>query len=427
MGLRYISSDSNGMKRNLRKSLRQGKQVVQELNSGSQQLTNAVGGHELSGAAYTAGKGLFSDLIIPAIKNVAKALDNVERDLQKYEAQEHIVGGEALLDEDALLMERQIKRTLMEAAKTQANVYKATAKSVEHVPVLNMGTDMFKSHAKQMENVAHSYQAEIKKIEEKLKKLHQFSEGTQSLFENSLRELRAAMKSVNILNSSVVDNKTGKYKRFENTMAAKGVKQTNEAGELYKKGVKYGAVGVSGVEIARKWKRGAYKGRSGLSKARAKDVRLLKYSGLAKSKRLQTMVSKLPSYTHSQINNDLKIAKYGKQWGNLVKSKPFKIAGWVGTVANVGSDVVDLKAKGYSNTQTAELTAAHTAVNVTAAAAGKTIGTNVGAIVGGILFPGAGFAIGAVVGGLLGSLVGGYLANRVNTNVIDKNVKPGDK
>lgn len=211
MGLRYLSSDSSGMKSNLRQSLSQGKQTVQDLKSGSQQLVNAIDGKTLSGAAYTAGKGLFSDLIIPAINNVSKALDNVETDLTKYESQEHIVSGESLLDEDSLLMERQIKRTLMEAAKAQANVYKATAKGVEHVPILDAGAGMFKSMAKQMDNVAKSYQDEIDKINKKITKLHHFSEGTRGLFENSLKELKSAMKSVTSLNDAVVDGKTGNY------------------------------------------------------------------------------------------------------------------------------------------------------------------------------------------------------------------------
>lgn len=211
MGLRYLSSDSSGMKSNLKKSLQQGKQAVQELKSGSQQLISAVDGHTLSGAAYTAGKGLFSELIIPTINNVSKALDNVERDLHKYESQEHIVSGEALLDEDSLMQERQIKRSLAESAKSMSNMYSGFAKSIEHVPVLEMGAGMFKSHAKQMENVARSYQDEVKKIEEKIKKLHQFSEATRGLFENSLQELKIAMQAVTTLNEMVVNSHDGSY------------------------------------------------------------------------------------------------------------------------------------------------------------------------------------------------------------------------
>lgn len=211
MGLRYLSSDSSGMKNNIKQSLKQGQQIVQDLNSGSDKLITAIDGKTLSGAAYTAGKGLFSDLIRPAIKKVADALEKIEKDLTTYEAQEHIVSGESLLDEDGLKLERQIKRTLMSAARSRANTYKSTAKALEHVPILDAGTGMLNSMAKQMNNLADSYQDEIDKIEAKIKKLNQFSEATKGLFKDSLSDLKSAMKSVTSLNSAVVNSSTGKY------------------------------------------------------------------------------------------------------------------------------------------------------------------------------------------------------------------------
>lgn len=211
MGLRYLSSDSAGMKNNLKRSLQQGREVIQELNNGSNRLVNAVDGHTLSGAAYTAGQGLFRDLIIPTITRVSNALDNVETDLQQYESQEHIVSGEALLDEDSLMQERQIKRSLADSAHSMSNMYADFAKSIEHLPVLDMGAGMFKSQAQQMQNVAESYQDEVKKIEKKIKKLHQFSEATKGLFDNNLKELASAMRAVTTLNSVVVNSGTGTY------------------------------------------------------------------------------------------------------------------------------------------------------------------------------------------------------------------------
>ncbi|GAK31029.1 hypothetical protein WOSG25_070060 [Weissella oryzae SG25] len=211
MGLRYLSSDSAGMKHNLKRSLQQGREVIQELNNGSDRLVNAVDGHTLSGAAYTAGQELFRDLIIPTITRVSNALDNVESDLRQYESQEHIVSSEAILDEDTLMQERQIKRSLADSAHSMSNMYADFAKSIEHLPVLDMGAGMFKSHAKQMQNVAESYQDEVKKIEKKLKKLHQFSDATRGLFEHSLKELASAMHAVTTLNSVVVNSGTGTY------------------------------------------------------------------------------------------------------------------------------------------------------------------------------------------------------------------------
>ncbi|GAK30806.1 hypothetical protein WOSG25_050780 [Weissella oryzae SG25] len=195
----------------MKRSLQQGREVIQELKNGSNRLVNAVDGHTLSGAAYTAGQGLFRDLIIPTITRVSNALDNVESDLQQYESQEHIVSGEALLDEDILMQERQIKRSLADSAHSMSNMYADFAKSIEHLPVLDMGAGMFKSQAKQMQNVAESYQDEVKKIEKKIKKLRQFSEATSKLFDHNLKELASAMRAVTTLNSVVVNSGTGTY------------------------------------------------------------------------------------------------------------------------------------------------------------------------------------------------------------------------
>lgn len=212
MGLRYLSSDSSGMKSNLKKTLQQGNQAIADLKSGSEHLVSAIDGRILSGAAYTAGKGLFTDLIIPAIGNVSKALENVQTDLTKYESQEAIVSGESLLDEDRLNAERKIKSMMRDSAKQRSENYKQTAKAVEKIPILELGAGMFNDMSKQMDSVAKSYQDEITKIDKKLTKLHKFSTGIQGLFQNSLQELESAMKSVTSLNSAIVNGNTGSYK-----------------------------------------------------------------------------------------------------------------------------------------------------------------------------------------------------------------------
>jgi hypothetical protein len=211
MGLRYLSSDSSGMKSNLKKTLQQGNQAIADLKSGSEHLVSAIDGRTLSGAAYTTGKGLFTDLIIPAISNVSKELENVQTDLTKYESQEAIVSGESLLDEDRLNAERKIKSMMRDSAKQRSENYKQTAKAVEKIPILELGDGMFNDMSKQMDSVAKSYQDEITKIDKKLTKLHKFSTGIQGLFQNSLQEFKSAMKSVTSLNSAIVSGSTGKY------------------------------------------------------------------------------------------------------------------------------------------------------------------------------------------------------------------------
>ncbi|MFD2386608.1 T7SS effector LXG polymorphic toxin [Enterococcus rivorum] len=109
MGLIYSSSDSSSLINGLKANLNSGKEVTEQLKSGSQKVISAVNGKTLSGAAYTAGKGLFSELILPTISKVTTAIDNVEQELQQYTAANGKIAGEGNLDEDKLNQQITIK------------------------------------------------------------------------------------------------------------------------------------------------------------------------------------------------------------------------------------------------------------------------------------------------------------------------------
>ncbi|MFD2306985.1 T7SS effector LXG polymorphic toxin [Enterococcus termitis] len=102
MGLIYSSSDSSQLISALQKNIQSGKEASEQLKSGSQQVIAAVDGKTLSGAAYKAGKGLFSDLIVPTISKVTSAIDSIESELQTYSSADALVSGEGTLDEDKL-------------------------------------------------------------------------------------------------------------------------------------------------------------------------------------------------------------------------------------------------------------------------------------------------------------------------------------
>lgn len=67
MGLVYSSAESSDLIQALTSNLASGEETVNQLKTGSQNVVAAVDGRTLTGAAYTAGKGLFSDVIIPTI------------------------------------------------------------------------------------------------------------------------------------------------------------------------------------------------------------------------------------------------------------------------------------------------------------------------------------------------------------------------
>ena len=108
MGLIYSSADSDQLISALGSNIRSAKETTDQLKSGSQKIVAAVDGKTLAGAAYTAGKGLFSDLIIPTISKITTAFDQLAQELQTYQSADDIIKSEgSYLDED--IIKRQIK------------------------------------------------------------------------------------------------------------------------------------------------------------------------------------------------------------------------------------------------------------------------------------------------------------------------------
>ncbi|WP_231150169.1 T7SS effector LXG polymorphic toxin [Streptococcus equi] len=163
--------------------------------------------------------------------------------------------------------------------------------------------------------------------------------------------------------------------------------------------------------------------------------------GLKKvDKELSNISSKLKSYEHGRLNRDLKMMKennLGKSLGKFGKvgkaaskvlkfaGKGLKVAGWVGAAINVKDSVETYKKKGYSNEQTAALTARKVAVDTATTVVGSNIGRVTGAVIGQavIPIPGVGAAIGSVAGSILGAMAGSWIGSTINDN-LDKNVKP---
>ncbi|MBC1667973.1 hypothetical protein HB957_13980, partial [Listeria welshimeri] len=96
----------------LSKNLASSKEVIIQLKIGSQKIIQAVDGHALSGNAYTAGKGLFTDIILPLIEKVTTACDILEQELHEYKAADSILSNEKFLDEENLQKQIETKKDM---------------------------------------------------------------------------------------------------------------------------------------------------------------------------------------------------------------------------------------------------------------------------------------------------------------------------
>ncbi|MBO0440299.1 T7SS effector LXG polymorphic toxin [Candidatus Enterococcus ikei] len=206
MGLVYSSGDSSKLMSAMSSNLSTAKSTVSDLRSGSQRLTAAVDGRTLSGAAYNAGKGLFSELILPTISRVTTSMDGIQNDLVKYTGANAAISSEGFLDEDKLNMQMQLLKASKASLTASANAVGNLAAG-NPVPGLK---DMLKHAQNRLNRMANSMQDDIDKVQKKIKKLHDFSSQTNGLFSNSLNELSIAMQGVLVLSGTVV-NSDGSY------------------------------------------------------------------------------------------------------------------------------------------------------------------------------------------------------------------------
>lgn len=181
----------------------------------------------------------------------------------------------------------------------------------------------------------------------------------------------------------------------------------------------------------RKWKNnpGSFTKGTVFSKggAQIEDLKIFGKSIVKNDSKIGKVFNKLPSYSHGSINRDLSMMRENSTaWSGMSKiGKSFKVAGYVGTALDVGASVNELKSQGFSNEQTAVITARRTAVDFGATAVGQTAGRVAGAAIGQALIPipGVGAAVGAVAGSVLGGVIGSWIGGAINAN-FDKGVKP---
>lgn len=206
MGLVYSSSESAELIQALTSNLASGKEAANQLKAGSQQVVAAVDGHTLAGAAYTAGKGLFSELIIPMITRTTTACEVIEQELLQYQAADQIVSGENYLDENILNQKIATKKAMQASIEIASNVVITAARSNPSATILDTLLDFQRN----LNCMSESIQDDIEQLNKKLEKLHNFASQTSVLFNNSLNDLKSAIQGVLVLNGTIV-NSDGSY------------------------------------------------------------------------------------------------------------------------------------------------------------------------------------------------------------------------
>ncbi|MBC1622828.1 hypothetical protein HB925_10245 [Listeria welshimeri] len=190
----------------LSKNLASSKEVIIQLKIGSQKIIQAVDGHTLSGNAYTAGKGLFTDIILPLIEKVTTACDILEQELHEYKAADSILSNEKFLDEENLQKQIETKKDMQNSIDRTTVVMSIMMKT----SIVATLSDASSEHIKELNQMSDHLQQDIYELQKKLELLYEFDAQTKSLFKKSLVEMNIAMQGIVVLNNATI-NSDGTY------------------------------------------------------------------------------------------------------------------------------------------------------------------------------------------------------------------------
>ena len=209
MGVRYSSSESAALIEAMNSNIQIATQITEKLTSGSDHLIAEIEAGRLQGAAYEAGKNLFGNIIIPCIKKLQEAIDDIQIELNSYKNADTVVSKYGELDLDDLKTQKQ-------SWEKQLSKYQDLIRKNEDFinrvgAFLTANLDQNLSENRVLHELADKTRMQIKDVEEKIEKLEWFVEQVNQYFSDSLEILNLAIEGAGQLSQIIVDSNGNYY------------------------------------------------------------------------------------------------------------------------------------------------------------------------------------------------------------------------
>lgn len=201
MGVKYSSAESSALIDALSNNIEVANEITDRLSSGCEYLVSSLDSGKLQGAAYTAGKGLFTDIIIPAITKIKEAVADIQIELNSYETANEPVSHYGNLDLEELKALKKSKEDMLKVVNEQI---------AEHDSFLNKLKDTFNYDAhretsRQLTESKSNLESEIQSVTKKIDALELFVSQVASFFSDSLTVLKLAIQGASQLSQVTVD------------------------------------------------------------------------------------------------------------------------------------------------------------------------------------------------------------------------------
>lgn len=201
MGVKYSSAESSALIDALSNNIEVANEITDRLSSGCEYLVSSLDSGKLQGAAYTAGKGLFTDIIIPAITKIKEAVDDIQIELNSYKTANEPVSHYGNLDLEELKALKKSKEDMLEVVNEQI---------AEHESFFNQLKDTFNYDAhretsRQLIESKNNLESEIQSVTKKIDALELFVSQVASFFSDSLTVLKLAIQGASQLSQVAID------------------------------------------------------------------------------------------------------------------------------------------------------------------------------------------------------------------------------
>ncbi|MCD3372514.1 LXG domain-containing protein [Streptococcus equi] len=208
MGVTYSAAESKALIQAMTNNIQIANEITDRLSSGCDHLIASLDSGELQGAAYTAGKGLFTAIIIPSIKKLQVAIDAIQVELTTYQRADAQIARYGTLDRDHLTELKRLRERQLQVIQAQIDENESFMKQVSSLLTGDYGT--LWSDTSTLYHAKNQLEIGIREVTTKLESLEWFLTQTSDCFRGSLVVLQLAIQGATQL-SQVFMSSDGSY------------------------------------------------------------------------------------------------------------------------------------------------------------------------------------------------------------------------
>ena len=203
MGVKYSSAESSAVIDALSNNIEIANEITERLSNGCAYLVSSLDSGKLQGAAYTAGKGLFTDIIIPAITKIKEAVDDIQIELNSYKTANEPVSQYGNLDLEELKALKKSKEDMLTVVNEQIAEHESFFNQLKDHITFNY--DAHRETSRQLTESKNNLESEIQSVTKKIDALELFVSQVASFFSDSLTVLKLAIQGASQLSQVTVD------------------------------------------------------------------------------------------------------------------------------------------------------------------------------------------------------------------------------